>query len=320
MPNKTQHQHIAKVLDVLESSSRAAISPLAASWCRSGLRHGLDPASQSRHTLLSGAELTRRRQANALLLDIARPMLDQLFQTLGQMGCAVMLSDAGGVILDARAKDGDRKAFETAGLAPGGLWSEDAEGTNGIGTCLIEQRAVAIHRDEHFASRNIGISCMDAPIYDAHGRLVAALDVSNCRDDHGWASAALVLNIVKDAARRIERGVFYRHFDGRRIIDVNDPGFDSALLAVDHDDLLVGATRAARLKYQLTDACMGGARSASELLGEGRGASFEDAERATLRRALAQANGNASAAARILGIGRATLYRRMERAGLKRER
>lgn len=318
MPSKVYHQHVAKVLDVLDPASRAAVLPLAASWRRSGLRHGLDPASPARRTLLSGAELTRRRQANAELLEVARPLMEHLFQSVGQAGCSVMLSDAGGVILESRARDADRRTFEQAGLTPGGLWSEDAEGTNGIGTCLIEQRAVTIHRDEHFASRNIGISCMDAPIYDAHGQLAAALDVSSCRDDHSLAIAGLVQKIVKDAARRIERGVFARHFDGARIIDVNDPGGDAALLAVDRDDLLVGATRAARMKFKLTDASMGGTTSAADLLGEGRQPSFEEAERATLRRALAQAGGNASAAARALGIGRATFYRRMERVGLAR--
>ena len=310
--------HIDKVMKVLETGGQAAFSPVAASWCRSGIRHGLDPSADGPKQLLSGQELTRLREANGLLLEVARPLLDQLFQTVGQTGCAVMLSDANGIVMEARATDGDRAMFDAVGLTPGGNWSELAEGTNGIGTCLVEGRAVTIHRDEHFADRNIGISCMDAPIYDPAGQLVAALDVSSCRDDHSAAMANLVQKIVQDAARRIERGVFYRHFSGRRIIDANEPGGDAALLAVDKDDLLVGATRAARVKFGLTDALLAGTQSAATLLGQGGNDSFEEAERATLRRALAAAGGNASQAARALGIGRATLYRRMERAGLER--
>ena len=310
--------HVDKVMKVLEDGGQAAFSPIAASWCRSGIRHGLDPSEDGRKHLLSGQELTRLREANGLLLDVARPLLDQLFQTVGQTGCAVMLSDARGIVMESRATDGDRAMFDAAGLTPGGNWSELAEGTNGIGTCLVEARAVTVHRDEHFANRNIGISCMDAPIFDPCGQLVGALDVSSCRDDHSAAIANLVQKLVQDAARRIERGVFYRHFNGRRIIDANEPGRDAALLAVDQDDLLVGATRAARLKFGLTDEALRGTQSAAALLGQGANDSFEDAERATLRRALAAAGGNASQAARALGIGRATLYRRMERVGLER--
>jgi len=304
---------------VLDSSNTAAYSPVAASWCRSGLHHGLDPDAKFVRELSSGAELARLRDENGLLLDVARPHLNQLFNLVGQTGCAVMLSDSSGTILEARASDGDRKMFETVGLAPGGQWSENAEGTNGIGTCLVEGRPVTIHREDHFASRNIGISCMDAPIHDAHGRLAAALDVSSCRDDHSAAVAALIQKIVQDAARRIERGLFSRHFGGHRIIDANECGGDTVMLAVDCDDLVVGATRAARIRFQLTDAFLEGTHRAADLLGELSKPSFDDAERATLRQALAAAGGNASAAARMLGIGRATLYRRMEHAGLARE-
>ena len=229
-----------------------------------------------------------------------------------------MLSDNEGVILEARSNAGDRAIFDEVGLTPGGVWSESLEGTNGIGTCLVEGRPVTIHRDEHFASRNIGISCMDAPVRDAAGQLVGALDISNCREDHTAAMGALVQKIVQDAARRIESGVFRRHFEGHRIIDANLPGGDAALLAVDRDDLVVGATHAARHRFSLTDACLTGCRTAQEILGGEEAVSFRDSERAVLRRALAQADGNATRAAKALGIGRATLYRRMEKVGLER--
>ena len=229
-----------------------------------------------------------------------------------------MLSDNDGVILEARSQDGDREMFDAVGLTPGGIWSERSEGTNGIGTCLAEGRAVTIHRSEHFATRNIGISCMDAPVRDAEGRMVGALDISSCRDDHTTAMAALVQKIVQDAARRIEGGVFRRYFEGHRIIDANLPGGDAALLAVDRDDLLIGATHAARHRFSLTDDCLTGRRSAAEVLGDPVSDSFIDSERAVLRRALAQADGNATRAAKALGIGRATLYRRMEKAGISR--
>ncbi|MGH1557729.1 GAF domain-containing protein [Caulobacter segnis] len=40
------------------------------------------------------------------------------------------------------------------------------EGTNGIGTCLTEQRVLTIHRDQHFHTRNIGLSCTVAPLFE----------------------------------------------------------------------------------------------------------------------------------------------------------
>jgi transcriptional regulator of acetoin/glycerol metabolism len=89
------------------------------------------------------------------------------------------------------------------------------------------------------------------------------------------------------------------------------------LLAVDQDDLVLGATRGARRAFGLRPSGPIATIPASDLFGREDGPSgFEKAERAAVIRALSRANGNVSAAARNLGIGRATLYRRMKRLGI----
>ncbi|WP_339346339.1 GAF domain-containing protein [uncultured Sphingomonas sp.] len=310
-------RHGDAVHEAVRSASRAATSAIAASWCRSALNHGLDPDGAPLRDRIDDAALAAVRAENDLMLAVAAPVLDEMFRAVGRTGCAVILSDRRGVILERRAGAGDADAFSAAGLVEGALWGEQDQGTNGIGTCLFEGKPVVIHRDQHFASRNVNISCMDAPVHDPHGRLAAAIDVSSCRDDHGTAMAEMVAALVRDAARRIERDLFCRHFADRRIIFLPEQAVSgSALLAVDRDDLVVGASRAARLRLGLNDAALATPRSLAQVLGEEAPPSFENADRAVLRQALAQAGGNASRAARLLGIGRATLYRRMARAGL----
>ncbi|WP_353744787.1 GAF domain-containing protein [Sphingomonas sp.] len=310
-------RHGDAVHEAVRSASRAATSAIAASWCRSALNHGLDPDGAPRRDRIDDAALAAVRAENDLMLAVAAPVLDEMFRAVGRTGCAVILSDRRGVILERRAGAGDDAAFSAAGLVEGALWGEEDQGTNGIGTCLFEGKPVVIHRDQHFASRNVNISCMDAPVHDPHGRLAAAIDVSSCRDDHGTAMAEMVAALVRDAARRIERDLFCRHFADRRIIFLSEQTVSgSALLAVDRDDLVVGASRAARLRLGLSDAALAAPQSLAQVLGEEAPPSFENADRAVLRQALAQAGGNASRAARLLGIGRATLYRRMARAGL----
>lgn len=299
------------------SSRSAAISPLAASWCRSALHHQLDPASASRRDRLDGRSLSDRRDAHGALLAVTRPVLDQLFQAVGRSGCGVFLSDATGAIFESRAGDGDMPDFTRAGLVDGGRWSEALEGTNGIGTCLVEDRPVIIHREQHFSSRNIAISCMDAPVHDAKGRLVAALDVSSCRNDHGTAMAEMTVALVREAARRIERALFHEHFHNARILFLGDAPGGSELLAVDADDLVIGVSWAARQRLGLTEAQISGTSvTLDALTGQNAEPSFRKADRTVLRQALARAGGNVSAAARMLGIARATLYRRLMRAGL----
>lgn len=307
--------HSEIVWETVRSRSGAAVSAIAASWCRSALKHGLDPAESRRLDRVAEAEVRRAREARAGLLRIAGPVLDHLYTLAGRSGCGVVLTDDSGIILERRTTAADTALFNQSGLAIGANWGEQAEGTNGIGTCLAEDRPVTIHRGQHFHSRNAGMSCMDAPVHDEHGHLIAALDVSSCRYDHDESTTLLVGALVADAARKIERAWFLAAFPEARIIcGPETAGSGPALLAVDRDDLVIGATRAARRLYGLTKEALADPRPAADILG-GADDGFGDSERAVLKRALARSGGNVAAAARALGIGRATFYRRMSRAG-----
>ncbi|SNT68478.1 GAF domain-containing protein [Paracoccus seriniphilus] len=313
----TNRSHADMVAE--QSQSKSATSALAASWRRSMLKHGLDPADRRRPERLSQSELQQRRSARERFLHVAGPQLDQLYGLVGMSGCNVMLTDADGIVLDQRVSDSDAAQFQDWGLWQGADWSERMQGTNGIGTCLAEGRQVIIHRDQHFHTRNTGMSCMDAPIWGPDGRLLAALDVSSARADQTERYNRLIAAQVAQAARSIEATFFRASFPRARIVVASGGDMTEAamLLAVDKDDLAVGATRAARRAFGLEREGDLRPRPAADLLGRDDELSgFDRAERAAVARALARAEGNVSAAARALGIGRATMYRRMKRLGL----
>jgi len=281
-------------------------------------RHGLDPAETRPGERLDEIELGHRRGALEQFLRIAEPKIDQLFGLVGASGCGVALTDANGLILNQRCAAADAAVFRGWGLWAGADWSEAAEGTNGIGTCLTERRQVTIHRDEHFFLRNIGMSCMDAPIFGPDGGLIGALDVSSARADQTEGFNRLIAATVAQTARAIEAEVFRAHFPKARIVVAEAEDSDaSLLLAIDSHDIVIGATRAARRAFGLEASGDLKPRPASDLFGREDGPTgFEKAERAAVLRALARAEGNVSKAARALGIGRATLYRRMKRLGI----
>ncbi|WP_298905256.1 helix-turn-helix domain-containing protein [uncultured Aliiroseovarius sp.] len=311
--------HIDKVLKVANSPTAAARSRLAASWRRSADKHGLDPGEHRSPNRLSGTELYERVNAFEKFMTVAAPRLDSLFSLVGQSGCAVLLTDDDGVVLDQRISDADTAVFEAWGLCVGAVWSEAEEGTNGIGTCLEENRQLIIHRDEHFFARNTAMSCIDAPIYGADGEIMAALDVSSARADQTEAFNRLIGAQVAQTARAIEEANFRAAFDTARIVVAESEDAEAAtLLAINEDDLIVGATREARRVFGFDRSGALAPQPASDVLGRTDGPTgFEKAERAAVVRALTRAGGNVSAAARQLGIGRATLYRRMKRLGLE---
>ena len=148
-------------------------------------------------------------------------------------------------------------------------------------------------------------------------RLLAALDVSSARADQTERYNRLISAQVAQTARAIEAVFFRASFPEARIVVADDTPDAAVLLAVDKDDLAIGATRAARRALGLEREGAIRPRPAADLLGRGDDLTgFDKAERAAVARALARTDGNVSAAARALGIGRATLYRRMARLGL----
>ena len=319
MRGSVAEKHGELIRETVQSRSGAGKSAVAASWSRSLLVHGLDPGSL-RHTELAD-DVSCRRALERLgpLATIAEPAMDRLFAAVGDSGCCVVLTDAAGIIVERRGKTGDDEWFKEWGLWTGMDWSEATEGTNGIGTCLVEQRPVTIDRAQHFFDRNTAMSCMGAPLFDHEGELVGVLDISSCRTDLTDGFLLLLRNSVADAAHRIEAENFARAFAGFRVIlGSGKAGAGPELFAVDKDDLLIGATRRARKTYGLSCESFKKLRPIRDVLeGTQSAPDLDAAERAELRRALAHANGNAMQAAHDLGISRASLYRRMARLSLR---
>lgn len=317
------HSHTSLIETAL-ASSKAAFDPVVASWQRSKMLHKLDPEHQRPPERLSSYELHEIRDKIGRIIHIANPSLDRLYLSLGKVGCCILLADANGVTVARRGAEADDKTFNETGLWTGALWSEDSEGTNGIGTCIVEERALSIHKSQHFHSKNTGFSCSAAPIFDHNGKLIGVIDVSSCRADLTGDFSNLIENSVIDVARQIEGEIFYQHFSDARIIladnqlNNNDVGVKyqgAALLAIDGDDMVIGATRRARHLYGFGERNFKEALHLSSLTGHAisEADSYLQAGRRVVKHALARTGGNISQAAIFMGISRATLHRKIKR-------
>lgn len=314
MPAQNYASHIEKVQAEIEGRAPAR-SAIAASWARSAFHHGLDPNLRLDQNVLSQSELKREQERLDLLLHIARPIMEQLFVSVVKTGCCVVLTNKDGVILHRLIHDVDAQEMDAIGARSGATWSEQHAGTNGIGTCAIEERPVIVHKDQHFREEIIGMSCAGAPIFDVTGQIVAVLDISNARDDMLASFAQVMYSLVINAANKIEMEHFRASFNGARIIVAEGhSNIGTPLLASDRDDLVIGANRAARRMFGLQNETFAIPLSRHEILAEDAPTNgLLDAERATVRRALASARGNATQAAKDLNISRATFYRLLKK-------
>ncbi|MCM2398906.1 GAF domain-containing protein [Rhizobium sp. S95] len=319
MRRETSHSDL--VYATASQNSAAASSPIAASWRRCLNLHQLQPEEGRKPVQVDDIVFREAREKMEHLIHACADEFDRLYQTVGRSGCCLVLSDRNGIVLDRRGAAGDDADFHGLGLWQQNVWSEASVGTNGIGTALADERHVVIHGDQHFLSSNTTLSCATAPIRDHLGRVTAALDISTCRQDVTDMTLAILSQAVRDVAARVEMSLFRMAFPSARIVMVPTAGAAaSALLAVDHDDLILGATKAARVALRLDDQLIAQGIPAADALSEDRGeanSDLDDAERAALRRALSRTNGNVSQAAQVLGISRATLHRKMKRFSLQ---
>lgn len=256
-------RHARQVLTVTRgqapSGSPASDPSIARSWLRCLEDYHLDPSVAMAPTVLEHGRILESRERMQQVLQIAGGEMANLHQQLSGAGHAVLLTDARGVILNCVTAPTERKVFERAGLWLGADWSEAREGTNGIGTCLVERQALTIHQDEHFRGRHTGLTCSASPVFDPNGELLAVLDVSSARADVSRQSQFHTMTLVNLSAKMIESCYFMRHFEDQCLLrfhlQAESVGmFSEGLLAFDEQGRIVAVNQ-----------------SALNLLGRGRG-------------------------------------------------
>jgi AraC-like DNA-binding protein len=247
-------QHAERVYSVVQGAAPVpAIEGLASSWQRS--TNNVDPLDSKAPRILTPGELKDSREPLGNLISTAQEELDRLYKVVREAGYTILFCDTAGVAIEHRGDDTQASRFEYWGTWLGGVWAEEIEGTNGIGTCIAEERPVTVHRSQHFRSRHMNLSCSGAPIFGVDGRLLAVLDVSAIDPGVSERAHALTGALTETSARAIEERFFREHFRLAWVIAIASPGEDAPgiLLAVDGDQRVVGANRAARRSLLLDD-------------------------------------------------------------------
>ena len=248
--------HVEHVCSVAEGATPPpGIEAVSSSWQRSAKRYGLDPIDSRAPRILTPAELKDFCEPLDKLIFSAQEEIDQLYKVVREAGYTVLFCDSSGVAVAHRGEHTRAREFQYWGTWLGGVWSEEVEGTNGIGTCIVDERPVTVHRSQHFRSRHINLSCSGAPVFGVDGRLIAVLDVSAIDPELSERAHALTGALTVRSARAIEERFFREQFRREWIVAVAPPEGGSAgmLLAIDGNQRIVGANRVARTSLMLDD-------------------------------------------------------------------
>ncbi len=135
------------------------------SWVRSNTT-GVRPEQFAAPSLERNVVATKSTFDQAELRRATHASMLRIGELLSGAEAMLLLTDRDGVILETV---GDNSTLSKAGkinLTVGGVWSEDASGTNGIGTALWTGQPVYVHGEEHFCEGMKAWSCAAAPIRD----------------------------------------------------------------------------------------------------------------------------------------------------------
>lgn len=159
-------------------------------------------------------------EKNVRLRNSALPFMETLREQIVSTHSMVILTDATGTIIEALGDDEFLEKAQKVALQPGVQWSEDAKGTNAIGTALIEELPTVVHAQDHFLHANHFLTCSAAPIFDPEGLPLGVLDVTgDYRSYHRHT-----MGLVRMSAQMIENHLFNSSFQDAIIVQFHQRG------------------------------------------------------------------------------------------------
>ena len=223
------------------------------SWDRCFNRYSMEPDAKRKTIVLDAESVRGRQQKLGELLNVARAEMENLYEQIAGSGYAVILSDADAVVLSAVTDPDVKREFRSAGLWVGAVWSEQNEGTNGLGTAIAERRPVTVHCGEHFRHYNVGLSCCGAPVLDVNGDVLAVLDASAARTVDTRQVQSHTMALVNMSANLISRCHFLSQFQDAWILRFHSRAefvglLHEALVAVDGDGRIVAVNESALMQ------------------------------------------------------------------------
>jgi sigma-54 dependent transcriptional regulator, acetoin dehydrogenase operon transcriptional activator AcoR len=251
---RDSHQHADRILEVVGAGfDGLAADVVAQSWRRCVNDYRLHPDKPQDPLVVARAELEERRERHADVIACARYEMTTLFQQLADMEAAVVLTDTDGVILHMVSSPEFAAEVAPLGMRVGGTWSEDAAGTNGMGTCLAAAVPVSVRRDDHFFSQFTQLTCSAVPVYDPSGEITAVLDVSS----RSSLMQQHLLVLLGMTAKMIENRLIDKRFRNAHPLHFHSrPEFVYTLhegkLAVGQDGRILAANRSALFQLGLT--------------------------------------------------------------------
>ncbi|MEK4838256.1 MULTISPECIES: sigma-54-dependent Fis family transcriptional regulator [Bacillus] len=217
---------------------------ISESWHRCK-QANVNPHMNKGQKILSSNFFQDQKKKSEIFLDIAIPQIQNMRKTIDELQMMALLIDPDGYVLSLSGNKQTLKRAKHINFIEGVKWTEEAVGTNAIGTALEIEEAIMISGTEHYSVVSHSWSCAAAPIHNDDGKLIGVLDFS-CPIEF---SHPYMLGMVTSIAHAIERECSIRVHQNElhlihRFLDVIDS--DEQVVICNHRDVIVSASKSVR--------------------------------------------------------------------------
>ncbi|WP_243054947.1 sigma-54-dependent Fis family transcriptional regulator [Pseudomonas sp. BP01] len=249
MPSEHSSRILINVADGGVQRDATSWRPYLKSWKRCIDEFGLSPEQAMDVPVLQHAQWREAREKlGERTLIYAMEELEAVMQIASNAGYGAALADSDGILLGEVAAIPE---FRCDNERMGSVWLEKFGGTNGVGTSLIENRPVAVFRDDHFFEEFAHQACVAAPFRDAHGNVLGVINLTTRNPRILEETHRVIYHVTQQSAARLEKRFFYEDFCNEYVFSIRSGDGRALHLAINELGYIVGANHSAQLHFGL---------------------------------------------------------------------
>lgn len=158
---------------------------------------GLNPEQNQAKSVLTTLEL-ENLLSESQLFHVAKPIMDNIYEKLMGTGYLITLNDEQGKMIYLKGEPDIIRKTEKMNFSPGMDWSENAAGTNAIGTSIVSKKPIQVFSAEHFCKGFHPMTCSSAPIFHPYTKkVIGAIDFTGLWQSTQPHTLGLAVSLAK---------------------------------------------------------------------------------------------------------------------------
>lgn len=169
--------------------------------------YGIEKDSNHSKMILHGDELRKALELNKELIEISKPYIDMVVESVEDRDFIIILTDNNGCILYIKGANEIKDELGKLNLKIGAYMDEKNIGTNAMGTAIKENRCIQITAKEHYVNIFQSLTCSAAPIHNSKGEIIGTLNLtgkSNMKHPHTLGLVIFGVTAIENELYRIK--------------------------------------------------------------------------------------------------------------------